>query len=644
MFNNPDEVADFSYPFGELLQNSTIVFYHCSLEENYPIDFISDNAKEILGYSPEEFYNDSTFWMDKIHPDDQEEVNSGFLEILDEKKRVFEYRIQHKNGDFLWIRDENTVIYDEEGEPKAITGTAINISSRKEAEEEVKKLNKTLEQRIEERTKDLSSANRKLKKQIQYRNKVERKLNEQQKQLKLLQMSIANIGDMVIITKADKEKPMDSEIVFVNKAFEKFTGYNKEEVAEKNPSFLHGSDTHPEVQQYIREKLTAHEPLRVEFINYKKDGTSYWVELDMAPFPAEEDGYEYWVGINRDITKRKKAELSLEESEYRYRAYSELSFDAIFEISLDGTITDCNTSASEMFGYSRNELIGMDTLKLTPKQYKGIQPDIITEEFTTGNRALERDYKKKDGTIFTCAINTKIYTRGGEKRLIAYVRDISEQKASQEALEKSLKEKEVLLAEIHHRVKNNLAIISGLLEMQTFNSTDEKITSELKKSQSRIQSIAMVHEKLYQSESLSDIALDAYIGELVGFISDTFDQDGYQVEVIKNIDPISLEVHQAIPCGLILNELITNAYKHAFPGVEEGTLHISMKEENDTVTMMVKNNGNRLPDDFDISESSSLGMTLIQTLVKQLEGSLDISSKDETCFTITFDIHRETKK
>ena len=643
MQNDTDTAADISYPFSELLQNSTIIFYHCNLEEHYPIEFISDNVTDILGYHSEEFYNDSTFWMDKIHPEDQEEVNNNFLEILDEKKRVFEYRIRHKNGSYLWVRDENTVIYDENDEPKAITGTAINISGRKEAEQEIRKLNDTLEQRIEERTRDLSSANRKLKKQIQYRNKAELKLNEQQKQLKLLQIAIANIGDMVIITKADKKNPLDSEIVFVNKAFEQFTGYKSEEVKEKNPSFLHGSDTDPKVREYIRNKIKAHESLRAEFLNYKKDGTPYWVELDMAPFPGDEEGYEYWVGINRDISKRKEAEFNLEESEYRYRAYSELSFDAIFEISLDGTITDCNTRATEIFGYSRNELVGMNTIKLTPKEFRGIHPDLITEEFTTGDEALERDYKKKDGTIFTCAINTKIYTRGGEKRLIAYVRDISEQKEYQETIQQSLKEKEILLAEIHHRVKNNLAIISGLLEMQKFNSTDEKITSELKESQSRIQSIAMVHEKLYQSESLSDIALDDYISELLTFISGTFRQDAYEVEVIKDIDPISLEVKQAIPCGLILNELITNAYKHAFTEIEKGRLHISLKEDDGNITMMVKNNGASLPEDFDISESSSLGMTLIQTLVKQLEGSLDIKSKDETCFIITFDTDINTE-
>lgn len=637
MQNNANEAAGYSYPFDELLNNSTIIFYHCSLQEDYPIVFISKNVRDILGYDPEDFYQDSTFWVGKIHPDSKTDVQSSFTNIIEDEMRIFEYRICTKDGSYLWIRDENNVIFDEEGNPKGITGTAINISERKKAEEQLKTLNATLEKRIEERTQDLSSANRKLKKQIQYRNKAELKLGQQQKQLKLLQMGIANISDMVIITKAPKEDPLNSEIVFVNKAFEEFTGYNRAEVEDKNPAFLHGSKTDAEMQEYIQKKIVNHESLRVEFINYKKDGTPYWVELDMAPFPADEDGYDYWVGINRDITKRKKAELNLEESEYRYRAYSELSFDAIFEISLDGTITDCNARASTMFGYSRNEFIGMNTLKLMPDNYKDIQPDIITEEFITGDEAWERMYKKKDGTLISCAISTKIYERGGEKRLIAYLRDISEQKEYEEKIRQSLKEKETLLAEIHHRVKNNLAIISGLLEMQTFNAADESIAKELKESQSRIQSIAIVHEKLYQSESLSDIALDTYIGELLSFIAQTFTKEDDNVRVTKDIEAISLNIQEAIPCGLILNELITNAFKHAFKGVEDGRLHISLKKKaDDTITMKVENNGNSLPDDFDIASSSSLGMTLIQTLVKQLDGSLDVTSENGACFIVSF--------
>jgi two-component sensor histidine kinase len=247
-------------------------------------------------------------------------------------------------------------------------------------------------------------------------------------------------------------------------------------------------------------------------------------------------------------------------------------------------------------------------------------------------------YKKKDGRLFPCEINTKYYQRDGKGHVIAYVRDVSEQVAYEEKIEQSLKEKSTLLAEVHHRVKNNLAVISGLLEMQTFNTEDKQVARKLKESQSRIQSIATVHEKLYQSESFSDITLDSYIQDLVSYISNTFGNENTNVHFEKDIDPISLTVSQAIPCGLLLNELITNTYKHAFPEQNEGTIAISMHQKRNTAHLTVEDDGVGLPPDFDIEQSSSLGMTLISTLVQQLGGSLSIQSAPSTRFQISFDI------
>lgn len=626
------------FPIENFANASSIVFYQCSLEDNFPIQTISQNVKDLLGYQPSDFYEDSTFWVDKIHPEDQDRVNESFLNIIEKKNRTYVYRLQKKCGSYCWLRDENTVIYDASGSPKAIAGTAIDITKQKEAENEIKKLNATLEQRIEERTRNVTIANRKLKKQIQYRNKAETKLSEQQEKLRLLQAGINHINDMVIISKAPIANPLQSEIVFVNKAFERFTGYQFSEVSGKSPRFLHG----PKTQKNARKKLNLHmkenEPVRVEFINYKKDGDAYWVDLEMSPFPADEKDIQYWVGINRDITKRKKAEIALEASEKKYRAYTELSFDAIFEIALDGTIIECNARACSLFGYTRDELLGMKTKQLTPEAYQSRLPAQITPDITTGSDVLQRVYQRKDGSTFTSEINTKLYHHDEKNHLIAYVRDISEQIEYQDKIKESLKEKNTLLAEVHHRVKNNLAIISGLLEMQTFNATNKQIVEELRESQSRIQSIATVHETLYQSESFSDIALHSYIDELVDYIAGTYKRDDVEIDFEKNIDPVSLTVKQAVPCGLLLNELITNAYKHAFNGRENGTIAICLTQSGKIVALSIADNGIGLPDDFDIASSSSLGMTLISTLVQQLGGALEIETGSKTSFKITFEI------
>lgn len=505
---NSNNIDEKNYPFEELLSSTSVIFYQCSLEEDYPIVFITKNVKEKLGFSREAIYQDFTFWIDRIHPEEREFVKKGFYNILKQKNRVFEYRIKTESGKYCWIRDENTVIHDEDGNPESIAGNVIDITNQKEAQDKLREFNETLEQRIEERTKDLRRANEKLKQEVEQRN---------------------------------------------------------------------------------------------------------------------------------------EAEKTLEDSEQRYRAYTELSFDAIFEIDLDGTITDCNPRACQMFGYSKEELIGMDTLELTPDRYKDSQPAMLSEKITTGNEAWERVYKKKDGTLLPTEINTKMYTRGNKKSLIAYVRDISEQKKYEQTIRESLKEKETLLAEVHHRVKNNLAIISGLLELQSLNSENPKLTGELRVSQSRIQSIAMVHEKLYQSESFSDILLSQYVDELLDFISETHEQDGQSIEVHKDIDPVTLPMIQAIPCGLILNELITNAYKHAFMDRDEGNIYLTLSAgPNDFVTLEVEDDGVGLPDDFNIYSSTSMGMTLISTLVKQINGSLDLSTGKGACFEITFEMGKQS--
>jgi len=631
--------AENPFPFKELMQSSSIIFYHCDLAEGYPIINMSSNVGEILGFEKEDFEADEQLWLNRIHKEDVSRVLSVYEDISEQSRIVVEFRFRHKDGHYIWLRDEVKEITNSQGEPDSLIGSSIEVTEQKKAEKNLQELNRTLEERIKERTSKLTDANRKLKKQIQYRNKAEKRLQEQNEQLKLQGLAISNLNDMVVITRAPKEDPTNSEIVFVNEAFEKFTGYSSDEVIGRTPTFLHGDETSQKVLDRISDKIKNHEPLREEFINYTKDGTPYWVELDMSPFSSMDSDYEYWVGINRDVTKRKQAEEKLEESEERYRTLAELSFDAIFEINLDGTIINCNKRACQLFGYKREELVGMNSLELIPEEYRDTMPNVLSDIETTDEGAWERIYQKKDGTIFPTEIHTQMYEVNGSERLVAYVRDNTAHKEYENKIRRSLKEKETLLAEVHHRVKNNLAVISGLLEMQVMNSEDEKLLDKLQESQSRIQSIAMVHEKLYSSESFSEIKVDQYINDLLNMISSSLIDSEKDIRVEKDIEPVTLVVSQAIPCGLLLNELITNCYKHAFEGRDEGLIKISIaKEDNEHLLLQIKDNGVGLPDDFNMANKSTLGMTLIQTLVKQLGGDFEVSSGEGTTFQLRFQI------
>lgn len=191
-------------------------------------------------------------------------------------------------------------------------------------------------------------------------------------------------------------------------------------------------------------------------------------------------------------------------------------------------------------------------------------------------------------------------------------------------IQKSLKQKEVLLKEIHHRVKNSLSIVSGLIQLQIFATENEEAINMLQKSQTRIQSVALIHEKLYKTKSLSDIELDVYIKELVETIHSTFTEYKDAVDLYFNLEKIEMDTDRVIHCGLLINELVVNAFKHAFSTDKRGKLTITLHTENEHVLLKVSDNGPGLPKDFDTESEDSLGARLIDSLTIQLQAKMDI--------------------
>lgn len=205
-------------------------------------------------------------------------------------------------------------------------------------------------------------------------------------------------------------------------------------------------------------------------------------------------------------------------------------------------------------------------------------------------------------------------------------------------IQQSLNEKEALLQEIHHRVKNNLAVISGLIELQLDTTEDNSARQALRDSQTRIQSMAMVHEKLYQSDSLAQIEMESYLRELVETIHYTFDNHKEEISYTVDVDPVKFDLDKAIPCGLLVNELVVNVYKHAFKDHQTGSYKVALKRKNGTIQLKVSDDGPGLPEGFEPRESASLGMSLIDTFVSQLEGTLEIDNRDGASFNIEFKV------
>ncbi len=219
--------------------------------------------------------------------------------------------------------------------------------------------------------------------------------------------------------------------------------------------------------------------------------------------------------------------------------------------------------------------------------------------------------------------------------------DITERKKAEELILSSLKEKEVLLKEIHHRVKNNLQVINSLLNLQAKNIADTKIRAIFEDARNRVNSMALIHQKLYQSEDLSHINFNEYLGSLVAGIADTYKRRDVVVSVDR--EPITLDVNVGIPCGLIVNELVSNCLKYAFPEGRPGTITVGIsKDGKGSNVLTVADNGIGFPDAVDFRTTSSLGLQLVNVLTRQIQGTIELSRTEGTAFRITFPDSRGT--
>lgn len=308
--------------------------------------------------------------------------------------------------------------------------------------------------------------------------------------------------------------------------------------------------------------------------------------------------------------------------------------DSLVVADASGLIKWVNSSTLNILNYKEAELIGKPLSHLFSDN-----ENIAKHLNSTAKREhSEANYLRSGGETIPVSLSFgSIHSSNGDEQgMVCVASDISWHKQAEEQITKSLKEKEILLAEIHHRVKNNLAVISGLLQMQIWETENEAVEIALKDSQLRVQSIALVHEKLYQSESLSYIHFDRYIRDLLQAISSTYMDFHISIDIETDLEKIALNINQAIPCSILLNELIVNAYKHAFNTSDSGKIFVKIHRQGDLIHLLVKDDGIGFPEDFNLNEANSMGMTLINTLTKQLNGEILMKNDDGAIFEVNF--------
>jgi two-component system, sensor histidine kinase PdtaS len=456
-----------------------------------------------------------------------------------------------------------------------------------------------------------------------YKNMMDNKLKESEKRCNDL---INN--SMVGIYKTN----MNGDIIFANNAMaEIFDFKGVDELKRKRLSQLY--------------KDQADWDLSVEKL--RKDGSFTHMEVQMI---SDRDkpitillssyiGADSISGMMMDISKRKDMEDALRESEEKYRTLFEQDPYFNMILGIDGTILDVNNTITDIMGLSKENIIGTNFSELENipsedvAQYESKIKSLLKGEHV---EPFESHFKDIYGGSSWVLIHLKaIMDNGNISYILAIGGDITQRKLAENEIKSSLVEKNTLLQEIHHRVKNNMQIISSLLNLQIKYVDDGKAVDVLKESQNRVKSMAMIHDKLYMSEDLTRINFVEYINSLVSNLFYSYNIDE-EIKPILKIDNLSLNMETAVPCGLIISELVSNSLKYAFPDGMIGEIFISLKSDGDDYELIIGDNGIGLSEEFDIKNTKTLGLMLVTSLTEQIDGKISINRDHGTRYTIVF--------
>jgi len=344
--------------------------------------------------------------------------------------------------------------------------------------------------------------------------------------------------------------------------------------------------------------------------------------------------------------RRRTSKEKLKKSEARYRQLLENTGYGIEEIDVSGTIVFANAAYHRMLGYAEGRLLGHKSWEMIPPEFRDeAKPDMIFRPaLGQSAQVKETQVMRKDGHIIDIEVarSLRVGEQGETLGFISVISDISQRKEAEKQIEKALLEKEMLLKEVHHRVKNNLQMVRSLLYLQAKSVEGERDRERFLKAQERVQTMALIHEQLYRSENISKVHFGEYIYNLVKELKKSYNVDERRVKVTLNLEDIPLSLDLAIPCGLIVNELLTNMMKHAFPGKRKGLISISCRiVKGADILLKISDNGIGLPQNFDAKTSSRLGLHLVSLLVDQIDGEIILGRSGGTCYCILFegDIH-----
>ncbi|MGB9940125.1 PAS domain-containing protein [Methanosarcina sp.] len=598
-------------------QTGQIVYdYNTKTEE---VDWAGAIA-ELTGYSCEEFQKISPeIWLEHIHPDDREKVIEKVRFFFEKGERLREeFRFRRKDGNYIYVEDRGVLLRDEEGSTYRMLGVMKDITKLKLAQEDLEK--------SEER----------------YR------------------IAAEQTGQIVY----DYDR-LTGKIEWAG-AIKELTQYSLKEFQNFNRKAWE-THIHIDDRKGIIEKLEEYrergERFATEYRFRKKDGSYLYVE-DSGIFLKDAQGHSYRdIGVMKDITGIKLASKKLRESEERYRSFMKNFRGIAFQGSLDFTPILVDGIVEEITGYR-----GEDFISGKVNWYQIVLPEdrqklVNNNERLVNNPLLliEHEYriKHRNGKIkWVREIIQNVSDLTGKKRILqGAVYDVTGQKEAEESLRKV---EEIRKKEIHHRIKNNLQVISSLLELQAERFSEKEVLEAFRESQNRVATMAIIHEELYRSRNNETLDFSEYLQKLTADLLRSYTVRKGDIRMQLDIEETFLGMDTAVPLGIIINELVSNSLKHAFPQGRKGEIRIKLcrvdeNGENKSISnstnnigakssvdkssqysLVVSDNGLGFPENLDFRNTGSLGLQLVNILVEQLEGTIELQKGAGTTFKILF--------
>ncbi|MBP7737693.1 MAG: PAS domain S-box protein [Spirochaetes bacterium] len=453
----------------------------------------------------------------------------------------------------------------------------------------------------------------------------------------------------------------DHRVIYWNKAMEDLTGVRKEDII--------GQGDYAYALPFYRERR----PILIDLVDCSsaeieskysyvlRTGNNVYAEIHAAPLNQGAGAYLWGVAsqlfdsggrrigaieVIHDITERMKIKDALNESESMYRLLAENTDDVIWVLGADMRFTYVSPSIHKLIGMNPEEartltleeILTPESLQRTRELFNGYLADMDSGSDPHARIEVE-EYRKDGSTVWVD--NTINILRDTEGRIIGFLgvaKDISERKRMEEELERSLRQKETLMKELQHRVKNNLNLISSLLNIEMEKLPEERSRRVFIDAMSRINSLSALYEKLVQSNDLDNIDLSLYIEDLADMVMKTYATARGNIGLSLNLDKVNLDIKRAVPIGIILNELITNSIKYAFPAGKTGDICVALKTEGDRIELDVSDNGVGLPEDFNQEKTETMGLSLVNLLTRQIDATYTIKSDRGTQVSLEFDL------